>query len=103
MATLEAVVPWTRAVPGAALILSLALAGCSNSDKGIRGSYYGSGDAGADIPRLAALALAGELDLGGVVTSVDSLEAVNEALDRLREGAGVRTVLAIDRPLAGLA
>ena len=38
MATLEAVVPWTRAVSGAAIILAVALAGCSNADKGIRGS-----------------------------------------------------------------
>ena len=72
------------------------------SDKGIRGSYYGSGDADADIPRLAELALAGELDLGGVVTSVEPLEAVNDALDRLRRGEGARTVLVVDRALAGV-
>ena len=39
------------------------------SDKGIRGSYYGSGDAAADLPDLAELALRGELDLAGVVTA----------------------------------
>ena len=72
------------------------------SDKGIRGSYYGSGDARADIPRLAELARAGELDLGGVVTSVEPLEAVNDALDRLRRGEGARTVLVVDRALAGV-
>ena len=72
------------------------------SDKGIRGSYYGSGDAAADLPRLATLALDGELDLGGVVTAVEPLEAVNDALDRLRHGEGARTVLAIDPQLAGL-
>ncbi len=72
------------------------------SDKGIRGSYYGSGDAAADLPLLARLALDGELDLGGVVTAVEPLEAVNDALDRLREGEGARTVLAIDPQLAGL-
>lgn len=72
------------------------------SDKGVRGSYYGSGDAAADVPRLAGLALDGELDLGGVVTAVEPLEAVNDALDRLRHGEGARTVLAIDRALAGL-
>ena len=72
------------------------------SDKGIRGSYYGSGDAAADLPRLATLALDGELDLGGVVTAVEPLEAVNDALDRLRHGEGARTVLAIDSRLAGL-
>jgi S-(hydroxymethyl)glutathione dehydrogenase/alcohol dehydrogenase len=71
------------------------------SDKGIRGSYYGSGDAAADLPQLAELALAGELDLAGVVTSVEPLDAVNDALDRLRHGEGARTVLIIDATLAG--
>jgi S-(hydroxymethyl)glutathione dehydrogenase/alcohol dehydrogenase len=71
------------------------------SDKGIRGSYYGSGDAAADLPRLAELALDGELDLAGVVTSVEPLAAVNDALDRLRHGEGARTVLLVDSALAG--
>ena len=71
------------------------------SDKAIRGTYYGSGDAAADLPRLAELALAGDLDLAGVVTSVEPLEAVHEALDRLRRGEGARTVLLIDAELAG--
>jgi S-(hydroxymethyl)glutathione dehydrogenase / alcohol dehydrogenase len=70
------------------------------SDKTIRGSFYGSGDAASDLPDLAALALAGELDLAGVVTSVEPLEAVNDALDRLRRGEGARTVLVIDPALA---
>jgi S-(hydroxymethyl)glutathione dehydrogenase/alcohol dehydrogenase len=70
------------------------------SDKGIRGSYYGSGDAMADLPWLAQLALSGELDLAGVVTSVEPLEAVNDALDRLRRGEGARTVLLVDAELA---
>lgn len=70
------------------------------SDKGIRGSYYGNGDPLVDLPRLADLALSGELDLAGVVTSVEPLEAVNDALDRLRRGEGARTVLVVDRELA---
>jgi S-(hydroxymethyl)glutathione dehydrogenase/alcohol dehydrogenase len=72
------------------------------SDKGIRGSYYGSGDAAADLPELAALALTGELDLAGVVTAIEPLEAVNDALDRLRRGEGARTVLVVDAELAGV-
>ena len=73
------------------------------SDKGIRGSYYGSGDAASDLPRLAELALSGELDLASVVTTVEPLEAVDGALDRLRRGEGARTVLVIDEGLAGTA
>ena len=71
------------------------------SEKALRGSYYGSGDAFAELPRLAELALAGELDLGAVVTGVDSLDGVQEALDRLRAGEGARTVLILDAELAG--
>lgn len=70
------------------------------SDKGIRGSYYGAGDALRDVPHLAELALAGELDLAGVVTSVEPLDAVDEALARLRRGDGARTVLLVDPTLA---
>ena len=72
------------------------------SEKAIRGSYYGSGDAAADLPRLAELAVEGELDLGAVVTHIQVLDAVNEALDRLRHGEGARTVLVIDDELAGV-
>jgi S-(hydroxymethyl)glutathione dehydrogenase / alcohol dehydrogenase len=71
------------------------------SDKGIRGSYYGNGDPMQDVPELARLALSGELDLAGVVTHVAPLEGVVDALERLRRGEGARTVLVIDRELAG--
>ena len=71
------------------------------SDKGIRGSYYGNGDPMVDLPELAELALGGELDLARVVTHVEPLDAVNDALERLRAGDGVRTVLMLDADLAG--
>lgn len=70
------------------------------SDKGIRGSYYGNGDPMTDLPLLAELALVGDLDLAGVVTHVEPLEAVDAALERLRTGDGVRTVLIVDPELA---
>lgn len=59
------------------------------------------GDAAADLPRPAELALSGELDLAGVVTSVEPLEAVNDALDRLKLGEGARPVLIVDETLTG--
>lgn len=71
------------------------------SDKSLRGTYYGSGDPAAEIPELAALAVTGGLDLATVVTHVDGLEGVEEALDRLRRGEGARTVLLVDADLAG--
>lgn len=95
---------------GTAVVVGLAPAGVEASvpaiefldDKSLRGTYYGSGDPAAELPLLAAMALAGELDLAGVVTSVEPLDAVEEALDRLRRGEGARTVLVIDAALAGI-
>ena len=71
-------------------------------DKTLRGTYYGSGDPAAELPGLAQMALDGELDLAGVVTTVEPLEAVEDALDRLRRGEGARTVLVVDETLAGV-
>ena len=71
------------------------------SDKSLRGTYYGSGDAARDLPELAALALSGDLDLAGVVTHTTDLDGVPEALDRLRRGEGARTVVIVDPKLAG--
>jgi S-(hydroxymethyl)glutathione dehydrogenase/alcohol dehydrogenase len=94
---------------GTAIVVGLAPKGVEASvpaieflsEKSLRGSYYGSGDPAAELPRLAELALSGELDLGGVVTSVEPLDGVEAALDRLRRGDGARTVLLIDPTLAG--
>ncbi|MGL6279841.1 MAG: zinc-binding dehydrogenase [Gaiella sp.] len=71
------------------------------SDKSLRGTYYGSGDPAAELPELAALALAGELELARVVTHAEPLEGIGAALDRLRSGEGARTVLLVDPELAG--
>ena len=71
------------------------------SDKSLRGTYYGSGDAARDLPELAALAVAGELDLEGVVTHTTDLDGVEEALGRLRRGEGARTVVIVDPALTG--
>ena len=101
---------WKAIRPGAtAVVVGLAEKGVDVSlpaiellsDKGIRGSYYGSGDPAQDLPELAHLALAGELDLAGVVSHVDTLDGVGEALERLRRGEGARTILVLDHALAG--
>jgi Zn-dependent alcohol dehydrogenase len=70
------------------------------SDKSLRGTYYGSGDAARDIPELAERALTGDLDLAGVVTHETNLDGVEEALGRLRRGEGARTVVIVDPALA---
>ena len=74
---------WKAIRPGAtAIVVGLAEKGVDVclpaidflSDKGIRGSYYGSGDPAHDLPALAELALAGELDLAGVVSHLTDLD-----------------------------
>jgi S-(hydroxymethyl)glutathione dehydrogenase/alcohol dehydrogenase len=101
---------WELLRPAAtAVVVGLAPAGVEVSfpaidflsDKGIRGSYYGSGDPAADLPALAELAVTGELDLSDVVTHVSDLDGVTDALERLRRGEGARTVLVLDADLAG--
>jgi S-(hydroxymethyl)glutathione dehydrogenase / alcohol dehydrogenase len=103
---------WKALRPGAtAVVIGIAAKGAEvalpalelASGKGIRGSFYGSGDPAADLPDLARLAAAGELDLEGVVTRVGALDDVGDALERLRRGQGVRTVLVLDPALAGVA
>jgi Zn-dependent alcohol dehydrogenase len=47
----------------------------------------------ADFPRLARWALEGRLDLAGMVTRTAPLEAWSEALDHMRAGDTIRTVL----------
>jgi S-(hydroxymethyl)glutathione dehydrogenase / alcohol dehydrogenase len=101
---------WGAVRPGgSAVVVGLAPVGVEASvpaieflsDKSLLGTYYGSGDPAAELPTLAALALGGELDLQGVVTHVDDLEGAETALERLRRGEGARTVLLVDRELAG--
>ncbi|MEA2484270.1 MAG: S-(hydroxymethyl)glutathione dehydrogenase / alcohol dehydrogenase [Thermoleophilaceae bacterium] len=70
------------------------------SDKSLRGTYYGSGDAMRDLPALAQLAVDGELDLASAVTHWTTLDGVEEAFDRLRRGEGARTVVLIDESLS---
>jgi len=103
---------WEMTRPGgAAVVVGMAPEGVEAtvpaieflSDKSLLGTYYGSGDPAAEIPELAELALAGDLDLASVVTHVGALDDVEVALDRLRRGEGARTVLLVDPALAGYA
>ena len=48
-----------------------------------------------DFPRLVALWQSGLLDLDSMVTARRPLDEVNEAMDDMRAGRGVRTVLRI--------
>jgi S-(hydroxymethyl)glutathione dehydrogenase / alcohol dehydrogenase len=103
---------WDVLGPGAtAIVVGIAPAGVEValpalellSEKGLRGCYYGSGDATVEIGRLAALVADGRLALGDAVTHETDLYGVEAALDRLRRGVGVRTLVILDDQLAALA
>jgi alcohol dehydrogenase len=61
--------------------------------KTLVGSYMGSAVPQRDIPRLVALWRAGRLPVERLHTGTFPLEAVNEAMDRLADGAAVRQVI----------
>jgi alcohol dehydrogenase len=71
------------------------------SEKGLRGSYYGSGDAAELIATMARLAAAGRFPVGDVVSHVTDLDGIEAAFERLRAGEGARTLAVVDPELAG--
>jgi Zn-dependent alcohol dehydrogenase len=101
---------WDVLRPGAtAIVVGIAPAGAEVAipardllaEKGIRGSYYGSGDAPELLATMAAMVLDGRFDVGGVVTQVCDLDGIEDAFGRLRAGEGARTVAIIDAGSAG--
>jgi len=65
------------------------------TEKRLVGCLLGSVNAHRDIPRLLALAEAGRLDLGAMITDRYPLAEVDAAVDNLRERRGLRTALSI--------
>ena len=72
------------------------------SEKRIVGSYYGSADPALSLRGLVDLASAGRLPLGDTVSHFIELDQVPEALERLRQGEGDRSVVVVDPELAGV-
>ena len=101
---------WDVLRPGAtATVVGIAPAGVDVTlpafellyEKGIRGSYYGSGDAATVMTSMADDILAGRFPLADVVTHVTDLDGIEDAFARLRAGEGARTIAVIDAALAG--
>ncbi len=63
------------------------------SEKKVVGCALGSCNALRDVPRLVSLWQAGRLDLERLITARRPLGEINQALDDLRAGRGIRTVL----------
>lgn len=96
---------------GTAVVVGLAPAGVEVSlaaiqflgERTITGSYYGSGDVGMAVDRIAKFVVDGRLDLTQAISHVAPLDGVPDALERLRRGEGARTVIVVDEQLAGRA
>ncbi len=63
--------------------------------KRILGTLLGSCNSLRDVPRFLALWRAGRLDLESMITSRRPLAEINAAMDDMRAGRGVRTVLSL--------
>jgi S-(hydroxymethyl)glutathione dehydrogenase / alcohol dehydrogenase len=104
---------WDLLRPGAtAVVVGIVPAGVEVSvpgiellaEKGLKGSFYGSGDPAAGIAELAGLAADGLLDLTVGISDLTDLDGIEGALDRLRRSQGAaRTVAILDPSLAGSA
>jgi S-(hydroxymethyl)glutathione dehydrogenase / alcohol dehydrogenase len=62
-------------------------------EKTVMGSFYGSADVRSDFHRFLRLWRAGKLDLEGMVTKRVPLEGINEAIEALRTGEAIRSVI----------
>ncbi len=65
------------------------------SEKKLLGCLLGGVNSPRDIPRLIDLWQAGLLDLEGLITARRPLTEINEAMDDLRAGRGIRTVISL--------
>lgn len=65
------------------------------TERKLIGCVLGSCNALRDIPRLVGLWQAGRLDLAGLVTRRRPLAEINDAMEDLRAGREIRTVLAV--------
>jgi S-(hydroxymethyl)glutathione dehydrogenase / alcohol dehydrogenase len=62
-------------------------------EKTLKGSLLGTCTSSRDIPRLLALWRRGALDLEGMVTARRPLREINDGIDDVRHGRGIRTVI----------
>lgn len=94
---------------GSAVVVGLAPVGAEVSipaieflsAKNLKGCYYGSGNPAIELPQLAAMAASGEFPLADSVSHFTDLSGIGEAFERMNNGIGARTVILIDKTIAG--
>ena len=72
-------------IPSAAMFVA--------SSKILKGCLLGSSNSPRDIPLLADMACQGTLDISSMITHRRPLEEINEAVEDMKAGRGIRTVL----------
>ena len=65
------------------------------TEKKLMGTLYGTGNPARSIPALLSLWRRGALDLESMVSFRRPLDEINEGLDDLRAGRGIRTILSM--------
>jgi S-(hydroxymethyl)glutathione dehydrogenase / alcohol dehydrogenase len=80
-------------VPHHAEKLELAAVRLFHEGKRLIGSFYGSAQVQRDLPRYAALAESGHLDLGALISRRIDLDQVGEALKWVAQGSQLRAVI----------
>jgi S-(hydroxymethyl)glutathione dehydrogenase/alcohol dehydrogenase len=71
------------------------------SEKGLKGSLYGSANVPVELPQMIAMAGEGRINVADVVSHVTDLNGIEAAFERLRKGDGARTLVIIDEKIAG--
>jgi S-(hydroxymethyl)glutathione dehydrogenase/alcohol dehydrogenase len=71
------------------------------SEKGLKGSLYGSANVPVELPQMIAMAGEGRINVADVVSHITDLNGIEAAFERLRKGDGARTLVIIDEKIAG--
>jgi S-(hydroxymethyl)glutathione dehydrogenase/alcohol dehydrogenase len=93
MARLEGTVTYIGMPAGRDATLTIPAVSAIFTGKRIQGSVVGGSQILRDFPRFIRLAETGQLDLGGMVSRRITLDEVNEGIELLERGEGVRTVI----------
>jgi len=83
----------TLGLPGPGVAHELQLAPLVAGGIAVQGSYLGSCDIQRDIPRFVGLHQDGRFPAEALVSHTIALDDINEALDRLADGAALRQVI----------
>ncbi|MFC9427649.1 zinc-binding dehydrogenase [Streptomyces sp. NPDC056987] len=93
MARLEGTVTYIGMPAEREATLTIPAVSAIFTGKRIQGSVVGGSQILRDFPRFIRLAETGQLDLGGMVSRRITLDEINEGMELLERGEGVRTVI----------